>query len=478
MLLRLTPQQIAQLKAKVCRASFYDFLQMFWPVFVTEEPIWNWHIKYLCDHLQGIAERVKNRQPPEYQYEIINIPPGSSKTSIITIAYPLWCWTIDPSQRFICASYALDIADDSAKKTLRILESSLWAEVFPELAPIRKALSHIEITPGGERYTAATGSAVTGKHAHQIIYDDPLNPKKAASETELKEATDFLSQTLSQRKVSRSLTPTVLVMQRLDEQDPTGYLLGKQNEGLTVRQICLPGELTKDVRPAEVAAYYANGLFDPVRLTKQNLLEARAVLGSYGYAGQILQSPTPAEGGIIKREWLRVVGRQMPANAVVKFRIDTAYTDDDSNDACGFLAYYMEQGVMYILNYEHRRLTMPELLEFIPTWVKANGYSRQSTIKIEPKANGISVVQMLEKIPGLNVVRGKAPRDGKDVRLKANSATIEAGKVILHVGPWNEHFIHEVCAFPKAAHDEAVDCLNDAMEEEFIRGSWYGVRRA
>jgi len=168
----------------------------------------------------------------------------------------------------------------------------------------------------------------------------------------------------------------------------------------------------------------------------------------------------------------------MPANAVVKYRIDTAYTDDNSNDACGFLGYYMEQGVMYILNYEHRRLTMPELLEFIPTWVKANGYSRQSTIKIEPKANGISVVQMLEKMPGLNVVRGKAPRDGKDVRLKANSAAIEGGKVVLHVGPWNEHFIHEVCAFPKAAHDEAVDCLNDAMEEEFIRGSWYGVRRA
>ena len=107
---------INQVRAELYKRSFYEFVQYFWDTIIAEEPIWNWHIKYLCDELQTIGERVAKRQNKEYDYYIINVPPGSSKSTIISEMYPLWCWTIDPTQRFICGSYASTPAEDISEK--------------------------------------------------------------------------------------------------------------------------------------------------------------------------------------------------------------------------------------------------------------------------------------------------------------------------------------------------------------------------
>ena len=82
---------INKVRAELYRRSFYEFVQYFWDTIIAEEPIWNWHIKYLCDELQAIGQRVAKREQKEHDYYIINVPPGSSKSTIISEMYPLWC---------------------------------------------------------------------------------------------------------------------------------------------------------------------------------------------------------------------------------------------------------------------------------------------------------------------------------------------------------------------------------------------------
>jgi hypothetical protein len=48
-----------ELQAFACKNSFYYFLRLFWDVVVTEPPVFNWHIKYLCDELQSLSEYQK-----------------------------------------------------------------------------------------------------------------------------------------------------------------------------------------------------------------------------------------------------------------------------------------------------------------------------------------------------------------------------------------------------------------------------------
>jgi predicted phage terminase large subunit-like protein len=57
-----------------------------------------------------------------------------------------------------------------------------------------------------------------------------------------------------------------------------------------------------------------------------------------------------------------------------------------------------------------------------------------------------------------------SPKESKEVRLNAASPIIEAGRVFLARGTWNEEFISEVCGFPTAPHDEYVDVLGYAID--------------
>lgn len=453
--------------ASICRDSFFEFVKEFWEIVISEKPVWNWHIEYLCNELQVIAERVKRREPAEFDYYIINIPPGSSKSTLVSIMYPMWCWTIDATQRFICSSYADKIALDLAEKSRRIFRSDKYQQYFAvRIDRDNEAKSDFKNDKGGERYATSTGAAITGVHAHQILIDDPINPQLAASEVARETANTYLDETLSTRKVDKLLTPTIIVMQRLHENDSTGHL--KNKKGIRVKHICLPAQDSEKVQPAELRLFYEDGLFDPVRLSMPALLSLRAQLGSYGAAGQLDQNPSPIEGGILKKRWFDIVDKVIPREAVIKFRLDTAYTEKQKNDPSGFFAYFMEGGFMYVVNAEEQYMEFPDLEGYIPVYAKNNGYTHRSTIKVEPKASGKSIVQKLKLIPGFNILEGRTPTDDKVTRTTSISPSCEAGKVRLIRGAWNENFLNQVGAFPNASHDDMLDCLVEAAHEEFI----------
>ena len=103
-------------------------------------------------------------------------------------------------------------------------------------------------------------------------------------------------------------------------------------------------------------------------------------------------------------------------------------------------------------------------MKFLPDYVRAHGYDGRSTIRIEPKANGITVIQAVKRYTKLNVTRTPSPTDSKEVRLHGVSPKIECGRVILVEGDWNEEFEDEVSQFPAKTHDEFVDILVYAID--------------
>ena len=125
---------------------------------------------------------------------------------------------------------------------------------------------------GGARYSTSTGGTITGKHAHVIINDDPVNPKQAESPAMRLQANDH-TKTLSSRKVDKKNTPMVTIMQRLHDDDVTGYLLKKKKD--KIRHICLPAEVSERVNPPELKERYIDGLLDPVRIDREVIDEAR-----------------------------------------------------------------------------------------------------------------------------------------------------------------------------------------------------------
>jgi predicted phage terminase large subunit-like protein len=444
--------------AELCKRSFYRFLMEFWDVVIPEDPVWNWHIKYLCDELQYLNSFVEKREPKPYDL-VINISPGSTKSTIVEQMYNAWVWTRDPAQRFISTSYAHALALSHSIKTRDIVLSEKYQLLFPgvTLKKDQSGKGDFRNNTGGQRFTTSTGGTVLGMHGHQIIVGDPINPKQAASKVERENANEFVTTTLSTRKVDKDMTPIILIMQRLHEDDPSGRMLEKSNK---VKHICLPAELAPNVSPIELRDRYVNGLMDPVRLNQAVLEDALETLGSYGYAGQYGQNPAPPGGGLIKEEWFDIIEWAPEyANLVWHFVADTAYTSDEKNDPSGYLAY-AKVGANYIIRAaKTEHLEFPELLKALPRFVRLNGYGKRSLVEIEPKASGKSLVQTIRKETSLNAIEGKPPAKDKITRVNDSSPTMEAHRVRLIKGAWNKPFLDQLTTFPNAKHDEYVDCV-------------------
>ncbi|MBX3253928.1 MAG: phage terminase large subunit [Chitinophagaceae bacterium] len=456
--------------AEKCRRSFYFFVQTMWDTVISETPVWNWHIKYICDELQDVGLRVKRREKKLFDYYIINVPPGTSKSTVISEMYPVWCWTIDPTQRFICGSFSSTVSEDIAEKCKKVFTSEKYQRLFPDVGIKKDAKTHLATSKNGERYTTSTGSGITGIHAHQLIIDDPLSPQQASSEVERETANKWISETLSTRKVNKEVSVVILVMQRLHENDPTGYLLAKKS--LKVKHVCFPAEDSEVVKPKECRGFYKGGLMDAARMTREVLSQAKEDLGSYGYAGQYEQTPADLSGGIIKRGWFDIIDGSWLGKDV-HFVLDTAYTVKKENDPSGFMSYYVDGNNLVISDWESMRLEFPALTKHTVSFAKRNGYSSRSAIRIEPKASGKSLVQQLRAETNMNVIEDENPEKDKVTRATAITATLESKRVKLLRGSWNESFLHEVCTFPRATHDEAVDCLVMAVNRELIKQQKY-----
>lgn len=456
-------------QADECKQSFFYFMQTFWSVIIPEEPVFNWHIEYLCNELQKLSYYIVNRLPKPYDV-IINIPPGSTKTTLVTIMWPAWLWTQDQTIRVISNSYSGDLSIEHASKSKDIITSDLYRLLFPEII-IRRDKSgkgSYENTKKGARYSTSTGGTITGKHAHVIINDDPVNPKQAESDPLRLQANEH-TKTLSSRKVDKKNTPMVTIMQRLHDDDVTGYLLKRKGE--KIKHICLPAEVSSRVNPPELKERYIDGLLDPIRIDREVIAEAKVDLGSRQFAGQYEQSPVVEGGNIVKSSWFGHISLAqflaVRGGAPIHFFLDTAYDEKKQktdNDPSGILAACRIQNYLFIYHAQKVWKEFPDLMRFIPEYVRAHGYDDRSTIRIEPKANGKSVVQQARKATKLNVTETPSPADSKSVRLKTRSPKIECGRIILVEGDWNEEFVTEVSQFPAATHDEYVDILVYAID--------------
>lgn len=486
-----------EVEAELCRRSYLYFFKKFWDTIVPDKLQMNWHIEVMCEELQQVGNRIKAEwiwrdangnslrimNPGKVREDnphdtLINIPPGSSKSTICTQLFPAWLWCIDPTIRVISGSYDLNLATRDALKTRDVVQSKEYRDLFPyvEMKADRNNKRDMETTYGGTRIVTSVGANVTGKHAHVLLVDDPLPPQKetkegstVSSDAEIAASSEWMKSKLSTRKVDKKITTTIMIMQRVHEDDPSGVWL--KNTKKQVRHICIPARDSDLVRPVELRAKYINGLMDPVRLDYDAIAVLEADLGPYQAAGQLDQNPAPAEGGLVKKAWFSTITLEeflqkghAYKEAIWDVFVDGAYTEDKTNDptACDTFTYI--DGVLYWKDSEDFWLPFPEAIKQIRSHMLRNG-SRYSTTRIEPKATGISLVQSMRyEDPELNIVELPAPDKDKITRLKGCVPFIYAQKVVLIRGGWNEHAINQVSRFPRASHDEHVDNLTAAIK--------------
>ena len=417
-------------------------------------------------HFVLLANFVMKIISGEIKRGVINIPPRYGKTEVLVKNFMAYGLALNPQSKFIHLSYSDDLALDNSSQTKEYIESDsfqkFWAMKLKKDAQGKKKWFNED---GGGVYATASGGAITGfgagvKDAKEfsgaIIIDDPLKPDDAFSEVKRKAVNDRYNNTIRSRVNDRN-TPIIVIMQRLHEDDLSGFLLNG-GSGEHWDHLCLPA-LNEDNVP----------LWEEKHTFKE--LEQIRQANSYTFAGQYMQRPSPDEGGEIKKEWFEIVNdSELPIHSLQwKMLIDGAYTKDTKNDPTGLMVYAKHGNNIYILSSIDKYLEMPELIKYIPVFIDSLGV-KVSMIKAEPKASGKSIIQLLRSETKFNAseIKSKFVGISKIERARSSSPYMEGGKVFLVKGNWNEAFLNQVAMFPNAKHDEHVDLLCYAIEEEFI----------
>ena len=474
----------------ITKESLYHFIQYFWDTYSLDPLVLNWHMEVLCGELEKVAKRVAERKDNDYDL-IFNQPPGTTKTAIVSIFFPVWCWVNWPWMRFITTSHSSTLSLESAEYSRDIIKSEKFQELFPDIdiktdkdtksnfRIVIKRYDHAgrlpKITNGGGRVSTSVGSKIIGFHAHIIIWDDLINPKATYSEAAIFEANTYLDQELSQRKTDKRTSTTIGVMQRLGENDPTQHLIDKL--GKQIRLISLPGEIINyrdQLKPAYLARFYVHGLFDPVRMPWSVLKKMETQLGQYGYAAQVGQKPTKPEGGMFKIAKFRVVTTMPPAVSIVRsLRYwDKAGTDEKElkkgQDACytvGTLMHLLSNGTFLISDVVRGRWGALEREKIIKKTAIADGTDVEVWVEQEPGSGGKESAEATKRNLAGWMAFSECPVGDKVRRADPYSVQVNDGNVSILQGEWNKEFLKEYESFPFSKYKDTVDSGSGAFNK-------------
>lgn len=454
----MTPNEIAE-----NRADLLTFTRTMFRARKGADMMTASHHKPICDALERVVIGKTKRL-------IINIPPRAGKTEIAVINFMAWCMGNWPDSEFIHASYSKRLATANTYAVRATMMHEVYREIFDHtaLSGDSKAKDEFRTEQGGIVYATGAEGSITGYGAGKmratfggaIVIDDPHKAGEANSAIMRQNVIDWFSTTMESRKNSPD-TPIIVIMQRLHENDLTGWLLGGGN-GEHWDHLCIP------------AVNEQGESFWPEQFPL-DMLERLKASNSYVYAGQYLQTPAPLGGGVFKEEWLRHWS-VLPKMEYCMIYSDTAHKTGQENDRSWFQLWGKgKDGNIYLLDMIRGRWEAPQLLMNAKAfWDKSRAGAPATVrkLKIEDKASGIGLVQQLKQqgipVEGIPRNRDKVTR-GYDA-----APMVEAGRVYL---PERHEalsdMLHEIALFPVAAHDDAVDPFMDAIQDMLIERNHY-----
>jgi len=417
-----------------------------------------------------IANKCQELYEGKIQKLMIFVPPQHGKSEIVSRRFPAWVLGQSPHYKIAGCSYSSDLAEGFSRSIQLTMDSPEYLSLFPQSAlPQRggggliRNVDFFNTQAGGFYKAVGVTGGLTGTPVDLAIIDDPVKDKLEAYSQQYRDRVwDWYTDVLLTRLHNDS--KQLLIMTRWHPDDLAGRILNKEPEGWTI--VCLPAIKEDDDNPDDTREI-GDALW-PQRHSLERLkdMEQRS---PRTFAALYQQHPSIQGGNIWMKDWFKIISQTAFAgikrkDIPVHFFIDTAYTRNTGNDPSGVLAACRIGNNMYIMDAVSVYKNFPDLIRFVPEYVMANGYTEQSTVRIEPKANGISVVDQLLEETNLNVVQTPPPTDSKEVRANANSAKVECGRVYLVEGEWNETFLFQVSQFPAVAHDEFVDITNYAID--------------
>lgn len=476
-------EQMLEEERKALTTDFTAFAKAAWPILEPGNPLsWSWHYDLIAEHLMLCATKKLHRL-------IINIPPRTLKSLLVTVMFPAWVWARDPSNSFVCASYAQGLSEEHSVKRRRLLESAWFQRLWGHRVWLQKdqnQKSKFQNNFQAQMYATSVGGTLTGMGGNYLISDDAIKPDEVASEPVLASLHSWFTNTWRSRLNNPSEDVMIIVEQRTGELDLTGFcleadkVLTDQGKAPEWTVLCVPLEADEEaIDPrtgVQTFTYPISGkvkrralgdVLQPDRFTPAVVAawKVRRVIWATQYQGR----PMPLEGNLIKRSEVRYYGGKDPLTGIddpdMPLRFDTVLTSTDCSFKDTKTADYVCVGTVgvkgpdrFVLDVVTKHLDAPATEKEIN---RQRLRWRARVNLIEDKANGPAVISsMRKKVPGVVAVD---PQGGKISRMYGIMGEWQAGNwYVDRNAAWCEPFVESITKFPGARHDDDVDMMTQA----------------
>jgi len=391
--------RIQNILNKIIKTNFKIFLQKsFYTLHPNTPFINNWHIDLICEYLKALENG-------EIKRLIINMPPRYLKSFCVSVSWPAWLLAQDSSKKIIVASHSMQLAKKLSLDCKTIINSNWYKGIFDtSISNKQNTKEKFCTTDHGFRIACSITSNITGEGADYLIVDDPLTPSQAFSEKKLAKVNEWFSSTFLTRLNNKKNGAIIVVMQRLNSNDLSGYLL--KNKNWEYLKIPIISENDQAISFKKFN-YFRN---------KNELLCVNCIYQSW----------------------------------------DTAIKIGSANDYSVCTSWGVTNNAYYLVDVFRKKLSYPDLKQMIVE--KYNEYKPNGVI-IEDKASGQQIIQDINCISKIPIIKF-LPEKSKLVRFMLTLNIIEAGKLYLPKdSSWLVDFELELFSFPESHHDDQIDSM-------------------
>lgn len=425
-----------------------------------------------ADHIKELAGKLMSLYLDETDKHLcVSIAPRHSKSSIVTLAFPLWLIFQNPDLNILIVNAEASLSENFGIRLREYIRE--YGEIFDVyLSDVKHSSTHIKfedskgrLYKGSIRLTGASGS-ITGQDADLLILDDVYKGFQDITPTLLEKKIEWYKTMILQRKEPQS--KIVILHTRWASNDLQGYL--QEHSPDKYDFVSFPA-IKEDGTPLWSERYSIE------------FLEAQMEeMGERLFSSIFQQRPLDETGAFFNLDMLAFHDEPFDFREQTKKIIscrswDLAYSDaskGDINDStAGVLMHKLDENTFVISDLQYGQYG-EGLKAHLKRIAKQDGSNVQILLETGTKGGASKFLynEYRSYLTGY-VTSQSEPIGSKSDRAYAFKQAILDGKIHVHLT--NDYirgeFIKQMTSFPLGKHEDIVDACSYAFNHLNVQGS-------
>lgn len=416
-------------------------------------------------HIRELAGKLKQLCRGEFNNLCVAMPPRHSKSSLVTLAFPLWLIMNDPSLKILIVNAELSLSEKFGIDLRDYLEDfSESTDVY--VSDVKHSSTHLKfedkygnLYKGSIKLVGASGG-ITGQDADYLIIDDPYKGFEDITPGLLDKKIEWFKTKIIQRREPH--TKLIICHTRWHTNDLQGYLKEHNPE---------------DYEFLEFPAIKPDGT--PLwseRFSIEFLNKQLEEMGERLFSSIYQQKPMDSSGSFFNLDHVRY-----EKNALQHYNIaqtvrsyDIAYSDESKGDVRDYTADVLMSRTLsgeYIIHDANMEQYGDNLFHILRS--KAQMDTPNTIILMETGTTGgasrFLFKEYKKKLQGYNVYQSEPIGSKVDRATPFKNAILDGNIIVDLPDKKRELFNRQLTSFPLGKHDDLIDSLSYAYNRLTVK---------